>query len=80
MAARAVYVCLQRKEGRPVRFFMGDGLSFHADDVEVRADEAADVSLEKRGEDWYYTASGPCVIVVGGKEVRVEASDTPRKW
>ena len=80
MAARATYVCLQRKEGRPVRFFMGDGLSFRADDVEVRADEAADVSLEKRGEDWYYTASSPCAIVVDGKEIRVASSDTPRKW
>ena len=80
MSVRAAYMCLQRKEGRPERLFMGDGLSFHAADVEIRADEAADVSLEKRGEEWYYTASCPCTIVVDGKEVRVEASDTPRRW
>ena len=80
MVSRAAYVCLRREGGRLVRLLMGDGEGFCAEGVEIRAEGKADVSLQAKGGEWYYTASRPCTIRIAGESRRVEPSASPRRW
>lgn len=78
--ARASYACLREKDGRPVRLLLGHGLQFLSEGIKVRSSEPVDVSMERKGGVWYYTASRPCEIKCGGKTKKVKATDCPAKW
>ena len=80
MKARASYACLREKDGTPVRLLLGHGLLFLSEGIEVRSSEPVDVSMERKGGVWYYTASRPCEIKCGGKTKKVKATDCPAKW
>ncbi len=80
LAAQASYVCLRTADGQAERLLMGNGLSFAYPGVEIRADEPSDVSLRREDGRWYYTASQPCTIKIGGKSRRVKATDVPAGW
>ena len=80
MKARASYACLREKDGTPVRLLLGHGLLFLSEGIEVRSSEPVDVSMERKGGVWYYTASRPCEIKCGGKTKKVKATDCPVKW
>ena len=80
MKARASYACLREKDGTPVRLLLGHGLQFLSEGIEVRSSEPVDVSMERKGGAWYYTASRPCEIKCGGKTKKVKATDCPVKW
>ncbi|MCD8318269.1 MAG: heparinase II/III-family protein [Paraprevotella sp.] len=80
MSVRAVYSCLRREDGKPVRLFMGHGLLFKAEGVDIRTEREADVSLQRRDTEWYYTTSAPCTIRFDGCKRKVEATDRPLKW
>lgn len=53
---------------------LGNGTLLQTPVVTVRADKPVDVLLEQRADGWYYVSTGKCVVWIGGKKHRLEAS------
>ena len=76
ISAQAVYALYRQKGGQGEMAFLGGGTLLEAGDIRIEAAEAADVLLVKEAGGWMYTASRPCTITMGGKELSLPSVQT----
>ncbi|MCM1107808.1 MAG: heparinase II/III-family protein [Clostridium sp.] len=61
-----------------IRCFMGDGTFLQTDEVCIRSEQPATVTLYRRNGAWEYTSTRPCRIKIGGKSFRCPEVETPQ--
>lgn len=76
----AGYACISMENEVPVRIFVSNATAFESGPWRIESKKPADVSLIKRGDEWYYTASSPCKLTVDGKSHKVGPTAAPAKW
>lgn len=73
MSAKAVYALWGNKEGEDCTFFLGDGTLLKTPGVTIESHLPANVLIEHRAGEWWYTASEPCTVTINGKTHQVKA-------
>ncbi len=73
MSAKAVYVLWGNKNGEDCTFFLGDGTLLKTPRVTIESHLPANVLIEHRAGEWWYTASESCTVTVNGKTYQVKA-------
>ncbi|MBB4044757.1 hypothetical protein GGR06_002555 [Bacteroides reticulotermitis] len=71
MQVRADYALVSNEYAENRTLFLGNGTLLKASGVNIFADKATNVLLEKKNGEWYVTASAPCTVVIGKKKVHV---------
>lgn len=71
MQVRADYALVSNEYAENRTLFLGNGTLLKASGVNILADKATNVLLEKKNGEWYVTSSAPCTVVIGKKKVHV---------
>lgn len=74
MSASATYTLWGSKAGKDRILFLGDGTLLKTPHVTIESKLPANVLMEYRAGEWWYTASTACVITVGGKTYQAKAA------
>jgi len=61
------------KNGNRV-LFMGNGTLLSSKSITIQTNISGNVTVEKKGNNWYYTASVPCKVIISGKTYQLKAS------
>ncbi|HJD75047.1 MAG TPA: heparinase II/III-family protein [Bacteroides reticulotermitis] len=77
MQVRADYALVSNEYAENRTLFLGNGTLLKASGVNLLADKATNVLLEKKNGEWYVTASAPCTVVIGKKKVHVGTTVHP---
>lgn len=73
MSAKAVYALWGNRDGEDCTFFLGDGTLLKTPGVTIESHLPANVLIEHRAGEWWYTASEPCTVTINGKTHQVKA-------
>lgn len=77
MQVRADYALVSNEYAENRTLFLGNGTLLKASGVNILADKATNVVLEKKNGEWYVTSSAPCTVVIGKKKVHVGTTVHP---
>lgn len=77
MQVRADYALVSNEYAENRTLFLGNGTLLKASGVNILADKATNVLLEKKNGEWYVTAFAPCTVVIGKKKVHVGTTVHP---
>ena len=62
-------------QGESVLFFLGNGRKLQAGSVSISSEKMGNVMLEKKGGEWYYTASVTIQVTFGKRKTKLSASE-----
>lgn len=80
MKVKADYAVISnRYAGDNRTLFMGNGTQLIAPGVSIRTSVPANVLLEQKQGKWYILSSASCMVVIGGKKMKVEAAQKTKR-
>lgn len=71
MKAKAAYAIWSCKGGKDLMLFMGKGVKLETPFLSIESREPVDVLFEKKDEDWWYTASKACTLVINNVKINL---------
>ena len=78
LKAAATYALWGQRGDTDCTLFLGNGTSLRTPGVSIRAEHPVSVLLERDGNRWFYTATGPCTLTVDGRKHTVKAATARR--
>lgn len=79
MKAKATYAVWSNKDDNTLMVFMGNGTKLETPSLTLVCDKPADVMLENKEGNWWYTSSQTCTLVMDGKEMKLLPTEKPLK-
>ncbi len=80
MKAKATYAVWSNKDDNTLMVFMGNGTKLETPTLSLVCDSPADVLLENKEGNWWYTSSQTCTLVMDGKEMKLMPTEKPLKF
>lgn len=80
MKAKATYAIWSSKDDNTLMIFMGNGTKLETPSLSLICDSPADVLLENKEGNWWYTSSQTCTLVMDGKNIKLLPTEKPLKF
>lgn len=74
MSAQATYALWGNRQGDDCTLFLGNGTLLNTPEVSIKSSTPANVLLEYKDRNWYYTASADCTIIIKKKAYKLKAT------
>jgi len=74
MTSQSTYSLVGADKNGNSLLFMGNGTLLSSKDITIKTTTPGNVTVEKKGNNWYYTASVPCKVIISGKSYQLKAS------
>ena len=79
MKAKATYAFWSSKGNNTLMVFMGNGNELETPSLRLVCDSPADVMLENKEGNWWYTSSQTCTLIMNGKKIKLLPTEKPLK-